>query len=330
LPSADDLPGKLVFHGRYQHRSRGRDITTPSELWLKKTEDGGLVALASLPWMGTRELATGDATNQLTNYRISGDAAGGRAGYQTDLKLRDGSALFTRRGIRQDVTNKELKIPDGVRFDPNTRPDSYCAANILLRSFALKPDETRKFHMVDWDNAGEGLVDYTIEVRHAGKERVEVPAGTFEANHLVLTQLTSADTWFKKRAGHVTDFWVLDNQVIVRVLRHREPYEMVLLDFTVPDKLDTAAPAGSETDSPAKTDPPPGMLSFRPVIERVVTKEIDLDSGSLKPEELDRVGPGNRGEVFLSRPFPRRIFICRRLVEDHVVPMCPADRQKTD
>ena len=40
-------------------------------------------------------------------------------------------------------------------------------------------------------------------IGHVGKEPVEVPAGTFEANHLVLTQKSSADTWFKKRAGHL-------------------------------------------------------------------------------------------------------------------------------
>ncbi|HOK77729.1 MAG TPA: hypothetical protein PLW35_08420 [Verrucomicrobiota bacterium] len=47
----------------------------------------------------------------------------------------------------------------------------------------------------------------------------------------VHTQTSSANTWFKKRAGHRTDFWVLDNRVIVRVLRHREPYELVILDY---------------------------------------------------------------------------------------------------
>jgi hypothetical protein len=61
---------------------------------LKETTDGGLLALASLPWMPTRELAAGDAANQPASYRISGDATGSRSGFQTDLKLRDGSALF--------------------------------------------------------------------------------------------------------------------------------------------------------------------------------------------------------------------------------------------
>jgi hypothetical protein len=63
---------------------------------------------------------------------------------------------------------------------------------------------------------------------------VQVPAGTFEANHIALKQTSSANTWFKKREGHVTDFWVLDNGIIVRVLRHREPYELLLLDHDVP------------------------------------------------------------------------------------------------
>jgi hypothetical protein len=147
--------------------------------------------------------------------------------------------------LRQDFDGKELLVPSGSLFDPNTRPDSYCAANLLLRAFAVKPGEARAFRAFDWDNTGDGLADYAMQIEHVGKEPVEVPAGTFEANHLVLTQKSSADTWFKKRAGHITDFWVLDNQVIVRVRRQREPYEVVLLDYTVPDQLpgQVSAPA---------------------------------------------------------------------------------------
>ena len=105
--------------------------------------------------------------------------------------------------------------------------------------------------MFDWDNTGDALADYAIRVEHVGKERVDVPAGAFEANHFVLTQKTSADTWFKKRAGHITDFWVLDNQVIVRIRRHREPYEVALLDYTVPEKL----PGHVSRPSTASRDP---------------------------------------------------------------------------
>lgn len=246
IPSANDLPGTLTFHGRYKHRSRGRDIETPSELWLKETQDGGLMAVAQLPFMGSTELAASDKGHRLTRHRIGQSASGNRPFYQVELKLGDGKVQLTRRGVRQDCDGKELTVPEGAWFDPNARPDSYCAANVLLRAFAVAENASKEFRVYDWDNSGEALVDYTIRVKHAGKERVEVPAGTFEANHLVLTQVTSANTWFKKRAGHVTDFWVLGNHVIVRILRHREPYEMVLLDYTVPAKLPGHGPATSD------------------------------------------------------------------------------------
>jgi len=116
-------------------------------------------------------------------------------------------------------------------FDPNTRPDPYCAANILLRRFALEGGQVKEFEVFDTDNSGQGFAAYRVRLEHLGKKEVAVPAGRFAANHLRWTQLTSADTWFKKRAGHVTDFWVLDNGVIVRILRHREPYEVLLAEY---------------------------------------------------------------------------------------------------
>ena len=237
MPKPEDLPGKLTFRGRYQHRSRGSDIATPSELWVTESPDGSVNALARLPFSESSELVTGNRAHQIISHRIGRDAVGGQTGYRVELEFTNATARLTRRGIRQDCDGRELNVPDGAFFDPNTRPDSYLAANILLRAFALREGETKDFPVYDWDNSGEEFASYTIRFRYAGKEKVEVPAGTFEANHLVLTQVTSADTWFKKRAGHVTDFWVLDNGVIVRVLRHREPYEMVLLDYAVPEKL---------------------------------------------------------------------------------------------
>ena len=246
LPSAEQLPGQLIFQGRYRHRSRGSDIETPSQLWIKETPGGGLSALAEVPFMGTKELAVSDQAKRFVRFQNRG-----KSGYELDLEFNDGSVNLSRRGVRQNLDGKELAVPADAWFDPNTRPDSYVVANLLFRGFAVGAGETKEFRVYDWDNSGEGLADYTIQVKHAGKEKVEVPAGTFEANHFVLTQLSSADTWFKKRAGHVTDFWVLDNQVIVRVLRHREPYEVVLLDYAVPSQplpgtLAQAKPVGAD------------------------------------------------------------------------------------
>jgi beta-lactamase regulating signal transducer with metallopeptidase domain len=245
-------PGKLVFHGRYQHRSRGQDIEMPSELWIKQNVEGGLKALAYLPWRGSYDLASGDMNHRLESYRSGCDSAVGRTAYSIHLEFGDDKASLTRRGIRQNHNKTELAIPKGASFNPNSRPDSYCADNILLRGLDLSPGQIKELRVYDWDNSGEKLVDYSIHISHAGKELIKVPAGTFEANHLVLKQVTSADTWFKKRAGHITDFWVLDNHIIVRVVRHREPYEMELLEYTYPKDL------GGKTEG-QKTNVGPGM-----------------------------------------------------------------------
>ena len=126
------------------------------------------------------------------------------------------------------------ETPPGSVFDPNSRPDPYCAANLLLRFYGVPTGESKEFKAYDWDNTGKGMADYTVRIENRGRETILVPAGTFEANHFLHTQVTSGDTWYKKRAGHVTDFWVLDNGVIVRVVRHREPYELELLEYQGP------------------------------------------------------------------------------------------------
>ena len=238
LPAAKDLPGTLQFHGHYQHRSRGNDIAQPGELWLNQKPDGTVVALAHLPFMNSAEMVSGDKENRVSEFRLRRTSAGDKPGYGMDLKFRGDKAALTRRGVRADCDDKELAAPGGACFDPNSRPDSYCAANILLRQFAQKKSgEAKEFRACDWDNTGEALSDYTVKVELVGKEKVQVPAGTFEAGHFVLTQTSTGNTWFKKRAGHITDFWVLENGVIIRILRHREPYELVLLDYDVPRKL---------------------------------------------------------------------------------------------
>ena len=238
LPAAKDLPGTLLFHGHYQHRSRGRDIARPSELWVNQRPQGGIVALAQLPFMNGTEMVSGDKENRPEAFRSRQASKGEKPGYAIDLEFRDGKARLTRRGGRGDADGKELAVPADATFDPNSRPDSYCAANVLLRQFSSrKLGEAQKCRVYDWDNTGEAFADYTIKVEFKGKQKVKVPAGTFEASHLVLTQTSSANTWFKKAAGQTTDFWVLENGVIVRILRQREPYELVLLDYDVPGKL---------------------------------------------------------------------------------------------
>jgi hypothetical protein len=254
-PPRPDVPGTVIFHGRYRHRNTEREIPRPSELWLKQTADGASTAIAEVPFMNSTEIAASDKAGHFKSHRLVSQPSGNRPGIEVSLEFEDGKARATRQGLRQDWHGRELVVPSGSLFDPNTRPDAYCAANILLRAFAVKPGDAKEFRVFDWDNTGDAFADYSIRIENLGKERVEVPAGAFEANHLVLTQKSSADTWFKKRAGHITDFWMLDNQLIVRIRRHREPYEVVLLDYAVPEKLpgQISGPAAPRRDS---TEPP--------------------------------------------------------------------------
>ena len=230
-----NVPGTIIFHGRYQHQNAGRKLEKLSDLWVKETGDGARTAIANVQPM--IEIAASDQTGRFTTHRLLDRPSGNRPGIEVTLEFQDGKVSLTRRGLRTDCDGKALAVPSGAFFDPNTRPDSYCAANILLPAFAVKPGEAKEFRAFDWDNTGDALADYTIRVAHVGKERVDVPAGAFDAHHLVLTQTSSANTWFKKRTGHTTDFWVLDNQIIVRIRRHREPYELALLDYVLPEKL---------------------------------------------------------------------------------------------
>jgi beta-lactamase regulating signal transducer with metallopeptidase domain len=237
IPAAAELPGTLIFQGQYIHRSRGSDGGTGS-LWIKQQEDGSITAITQLPLMGATCVAVGDRSHSLKRFTVSREASGEQPGYLIVLDIQDGKLFLTQRGVRQDHDGTELRVPAGAVFDPNTpRVDPYCAANVLLRGLALRQGQAQEFQGYDWNNTFDAMEAYRAKIAHAGKEEITVPAGTFEANHLVLTQLTSADTWFKKRAGDVTDFWVLDNNVIVRILRHREPYELLLVDFKSPSPL---------------------------------------------------------------------------------------------
>jgi hypothetical protein len=233
----DEYPGETIFVGRYHHASRGQGIDEPSELFIKQSNDGSLTAVANVPFMESTSAAVGDPQNRFVHYAATSPGRGEGDGYSLSLDMQDGSAFLTVHSAAWDIEKKKFDFSGDAQFDPNSRPDAYLAANILLRGFDLKKGETKEVEMFDVDKAGTGLVSYRVKIENVGKEEVSVPAGVFEANHIVLTQLTSADTWFKKRADHVTDFWTLDNGVIVRVLRHREPYEMQLLDWQVPEKL---------------------------------------------------------------------------------------------
>ncbi len=240
IPEAEDLPGVLIFHGRYLHRSRGREYDQPGELWIKRQQNGAISALSHLPFFNETALAVGDADHRPIYYAASREPMGRYPAFEARLEFHEDMAIQTRHWGDERDDGKESPIETGALFDLNSRPDPYAVANLLVRRFALQSGDGKEFTLCDWGNStyGKGTFpSYRVRVEHKGKETITVPAGTFETNHLVLNQITSADTWFKKRAGHVTDFWVMDNGVIVRIVRHREPYEIELVEWETPETL---------------------------------------------------------------------------------------------
>lgn len=234
--SIEDLPGALIFEGTYRHRSRGAEIA-PGMLWLKQAPDGTLIAVSHLSAYGATCVAYGALDGGFVRYRQCTAASDRGPASERSLVLSDGKATFTKTGQDGKEETQELTAPAGAVFDPNSRPDPYCAAPLLLRHYHVRPGKKKEFKAYDWDNTGKGMAGYTVQIENIGKEKIEVPAGTCEAYHLVQTQTTSGDTWYKKRAGHITDFWVLENGVIVRIVRHREPYQLELLEYRSPQPL---------------------------------------------------------------------------------------------
>lgn len=309
-PSTNDLPGRLIFHGRYQHQGRGGMI---SELWIKQLADGSRLALASLPASGLTELVAGTPDHRVAFHGLWGNPPAGRPGFHAALEIRGDSARLWRKGIRQDQDGKELKLPPGQWFDPNTRPDTYATANILLLAFSPPPRESREFAVYDWDNAGEALVSYGLKVLRSGRETVHVPAGDFSAERVTITQTATADTWFKKRAGHITEFWVVEGNLIVRILRHREPYELVLLDYDFPERLaDSAAMPAPVPAIEPKADP----TNYAADVEFLLL-ELEQQAGHffpLKGIDWPKVAAQFRREVHEVKTDAGHLQLCQRLV----------------
>jgi len=227
----------VIFKGTYEHRSRGRAYPTPFELTLSRGADGAITATSRLPYSNTSYIAVGDKAHRIIGYQFSNPKQDDNPGYKQILSIEDGKVSRTRRGIREDEDDREISVPPGAFYDPNSRPDPYAAANIIFRGLNLKKGESKELDVYDTDNSGDQYAAYKIRIENTGKETLTVPAGTFEADHYILNQLSSADTWFKKRAGHITEFWILDNNIIIRIYRHREPYELVLKSFDYPETL---------------------------------------------------------------------------------------------
>jgi beta-lactamase regulating signal transducer with metallopeptidase domain len=216
--------GKPDFKLKYSHRSRGQEIA-PTVVWLRGARDAEVVAATYLPAFTSTYVARIAPGKGLYSYETHSQ----KPGIPASLSLMDLSPGFARvkyTGGERDGQSDNFTVPQNAMFVPNSRPDPYVAHMALFFNGAIT--KSQEWSCYDWDNTGKGMASYTSKLENTGQESVTVPAGTFTAHHIVETHQTFGDTWYKKRPGHITEYWVLDNGVTVRILRHREPYELVL------------------------------------------------------------------------------------------------------
>ncbi|MCC6796239.1 MAG: M48 family metalloprotease [Candidatus Hydrogenedentes bacterium] len=239
----DSLPGEVIAKATYHHRSRGGDFPSPSTMWCKRSADGTIVAASYMPSMNTTNVAYASNERGIKRYENCFHGRDGRPAGTSALTISGDQVSVVYEGGEKDGQTESYSVPAKNGYQPNSRPDPYIAhMGVAMLERPLKDIELACF---DWDNTGKGMATYDTKVEYKGKEDVTVPAGTFNAHHYVETQTSFGDTWFKKRPGHVTEYWLLDNGLMVRILRHREPYELLLASVEVPTEL------------PGRSGPPP-------------------------------------------------------------------------
>ncbi len=217
----------------YLHRSRGADLRTVN-LMVEPAPDGGLrYSLAGL--FGNEKTLFTFATGPDGRPREFANTRGG--GFETRFVFAPGQVAF--RQIRPDADAVETNVPvDPAAWpDFNSRPDPYLTAHALLRAYDFDHKGRQFFAVFDVDDTGQTLVPYQISLEWVDDDGVVLPNGRFRARHLVQVQQSSAPTWYKKRRGSQTDFWVDAEGRILRIYRHREPYEVILQNYVNPRAL---------------------------------------------------------------------------------------------
>ena len=237
------VPGDVekVFEGRYLHRSRGHDYMQAT---LAKCigKDGTLLYL----------LSTRDTEYQLAigkeglpeRYQYASESRD----YSGEFQFSEGQAVWERKmPQREDAETFDWRVSEGALPDLNSRPDPYLIQHVLLQSYDQGAGGEQRFTVYDIDSRGTGINEYEIALMLVDEDGVTLPNGRFKAKHFVQVQQTASYTWYKKGPGSRTEYWVDDDLNILRIFRHREPYEVILENYgavPLPGPVPPAAPAG--------------------------------------------------------------------------------------
>lgn len=152
-------------------------------------------------------------------------------GYELSFVFTNSFLVYTRKKRGEEAVTRNISLKQGVLPDFNSRPDPYLTEHLLVQKYDFNKSGKQGFTVFDIDNTGDGIATYEITLELVPEDSVLLPNGRFKARHLVKLQQSSAPTWYKKRRGSQTDIWVDDQGTILRIYRHREPYELVLQNY---------------------------------------------------------------------------------------------------
>ncbi len=220
LPAGFGSGGVPVFNGTYRHLWGNQDVRYEC----RRNADGNLrYSLEDL----------GGAT-----YTLVTDAQGLPLEYTSKYSGGEGQQFrFLRHQviwIQGPDPIRTNTITPGARPDFNSRPDPYLSEYVLLKAYDFAQGGPQDLIVYDVNNRGDALNEYVISLDLADQDGVDLPNGRFKARHLVQMQKSDSHTWFKKHKGSRTDIWVNEAGQILRILRAREPYEVVLVDYDNP------------------------------------------------------------------------------------------------
>ena len=152
-------------------------------------------------------------------------------GHELSFLFTNNSVVCSRKKPEQEAVTRNIPLDQGVLPDFNSRPDPYLTEHLLVHKYDFDKAGKQGFTVFDIDNTGDGIAMYEISLELLPEDSVLLPNGRFKARHLVKLQQSSASTWYKKRRGSQTDIWVDDQGTVLRIYRHREPYELVLQNY---------------------------------------------------------------------------------------------------
>lgn len=227
----------------YLHRSRGADLRAV-DMTVAHDADGIIrYTIDDFPpgRHGSKITLLADADGKPVEYVSAANQAGG---YKWKLAFETDKVVITRKMPGKPEEKHTCAVRPGLLPDLNSRPDPCLAQHLLIRAYDFSKGGKQVFDVYDIDNTGRGLAEYQVSLELADEDGVVLPNGKFKAKHLAQVQQSSAPTWYKKRRGSRTDIWVNDKGAILRIYRHREPYELILQNY---DKLDELISASAST-----------------------------------------------------------------------------------